>query len=794
MAVRLDLPEQHRQDRFRFQVEGLILVKHGIFTFGGFTLNLFNGAAALSIPTPTLANPNATSVSVHFPSMGWGTRWRYNPTPRAEVRTRIDLLNLNLVPNFSAAMGAQFSLPNTGGGPDVGYIVTRYSSAYAPATGNNANPVGVNENCGIATNTGGVGGRPELGLCTDWQANWIANGNTAAHDAMMVLAEVAGGMPWIIRDQGVNAPFDFTGGTYTTWTFGAGGNTHVDIPTVPVPGGGGSGNWFLELNHLPSLSYVPYMLTGDTYHLENMQFAASYIIGNNGAHRGGSSGNGFNVNYADIAGTQFADAGSIALMPSYFSQSRGLGWAIRSWAQAYLSTPASTPSWLLSKAQCKTVLDQNQAYADQWGTNHDANYPGHTYPNLTAIGAMPGAVDADASFFQAYLMMGLGFAITQAGLTNWLPFWNFAAKRALNWTNGTSGWDNRLPAPYNNTLLAVSTDYTGAPSTIANFSDMWSFFIANCGFGILNGWSAGGSTSGLQSVFPSYLPSHSYVCNSWIVEFRGGVPVQPVAGEVVSLTISGSFVGSPVTVSHTISSGDVATMAAWTVVSAAPGAHPIVDDLITKINASAAGTAGIQADTANHATTGYWQSGQTRGRMYLSFNSAVVGDIVVTKSYTTATVCSVYIQPNGDGIHTAASNPGSGMYGRTISYQASKTGLSGGGSGPTGTTPQTIVADGGTMSWCFAPELKSNPVCCPSIGTQAAFPRMMTVGTLSNPVYCALIWNACNLLLTGGIVGSEVSQPLIKALVQNYLTTIGSISGINWAVASIEEVPGGFTP
>ena len=155
---------------------------------GPFTLTIFEGATQV--------------FQGAFPSMGWFTRWRWNPTPRPEVRTRASLLpgNLNLVPNFSQSLATTFRAADCGNPGSGSYVITTYSSAYAPGEGNNLNLLGINENCGIATETGGVGGRPELGIVTEWQANYIVDGNSAAQTAMYVLAEVAGGMPWIIRD------------------------------------------------------------------------------------------------------------------------------------------------------------------------------------------------------------------------------------------------------------------------------------------------------------------------------------------------------------------------------------------------------------------------------------------------------------------------------------------------------------------------------------------------------------------------------------------------------------------
>ena len=37
--------------------------------------------------------------------------------------------------------------------------------------------------------------------------------------------------------------------------------------------------WTLDRAHQPSLAYIPYLMTGDLYYLEEMHFWASYDLG-----------------------------------------------------------------------------------------------------------------------------------------------------------------------------------------------------------------------------------------------------------------------------------------------------------------------------------------------------------------------------------------------------------------------------------------------------------------------------------------------------------------------------------
>lgn len=705
-----------------------------------------------------------------FPSMGWFTRWRWNPTPRTEARTRAQLLPsaLNLVPNYSQAMATTFRSVDCGM-PNGPAPITSYSSAYASGQGNNLNPVGVNENCSLATNTGGVGDRPDLGILTEWQANYLINGNTAAQKAMYVLAEVAGGMPWIVRDLSTGAPVDLVANPLIG--FGGGGGNY-DMPTVTVPSGGGVGYWVIEPNHLPALSYLPYVLTGDPFYLENHQFAANMILGLNWYHRS----NGFVVNYADPASPNAGNPGSvIPILPSYRLQTRGLGWALRDFAMFYLATPASVPRWFLAKAYAKSVLDQNQIYADNNSGSPNGSGPNNSYvknnTSLAVFGTGPGARAYDEGFFLSYALMGLGFLVNQAKLTNWLPFFEYFSKLPVGLAAGGNGWPQAWPSPYNVTLQAQSTDYDGNPAAITDFASMWNFYWKNVAFGTGTTWGANDPLEYL-SVFSAWAPSIRYTCNSWIVEVRTGVPVSPNVGDTVNLTISGTFAGSPVTITHIVTSGDVSALSALGFTNVQGGNQPIINDLITKINASIAGTAGISAGLANSARTGYWFSQPLTGRMFLSFDSSRIGNITVTGTYTSVgpnSAASLYIQPNGDGVNHG--NAGPNLFGRPLNYQAASTGTSG-TVGPSGQLLQALTSLDGTVKWCYVPETKTSPLIVP-FSTVPAAPTLAQIfptqpqGYPQAP-YAAWAWTGMNMAQTAGVPGAAGAAVNLKATIEDW--------------------------
>src|SRR5262249_48697708 len=131
--------------------------------------------------------------------------------------------------------------------------------------------------------------------------------------------------------------------------------------------------------------------------------------------------------------------------------------------------------------------------------------------------------------------------------------------------------------------------------------------------------------------FHPWQTGHAYTCNSWMLETRLSFLAPPVAGDIVSFTIAGSFTGSPVTVSHTLSSTDVSFIIANAGFQPGSSTSPICDDLISKINSPAAGSHGVTAGYAN--TTGWYFTYQSMNRIYLNLSAV---NITVTGNYSTS--------------------------------------------------------------------------------------------------------------------------------------------------------------
>ena len=102
--------------------------------------------------------------------------------------------------------------------------------------------------------------------------------------------------------------------------------------------GSGTG-WGPDINHYPALSYVPYLLTGDLYHLEELQFVAAWSVAR------------FRYNRSQGFGQQF-----------WIGQARGFAWGLRHLFQAAYLSPADGTEYLLPKSFFTSILANTHAW------------------------------------------------------------------------------------------------------------------------------------------------------------------------------------------------------------------------------------------------------------------------------------------------------------------------------------------------------------------------------------------------------------------------------------------------
>jgi hypothetical protein len=179
-----------------------------------------------------------------------------------------------------------------------------------------------------------TGGRFDIGVFPVWYVHYLYTFDPRMYSVILGLAEAGAHVPDHLRESAVNRFFD---GAHMVNAFGlpvsldarptlavvAGLSSGVDgiTPVGPITTGG----WSWDLAHLPAFFYIPYLITGDWYFLEELQFAASedLICGN--------------------AGFNFYSRGNEIGWIPYSLQTRGAAWGLRDLGEAAFVSPTNSP-------------------------------------------------------------------------------------------------------------------------------------------------------------------------------------------------------------------------------------------------------------------------------------------------------------------------------------------------------------------------------------------------------------------------------------------------------------------
>lgn len=157
----------------------------------------------------------------------------------------------------------------------------------------------------VTTYMPGTGGRADIGFTTQANAHWLLSQDAAAGGYALAQARVAGYVPWNF--------YDLANGTVLNadaypllWTDPRGGTGRPGDPasrglTQQVAPSSETG-WTPDRAHMPDLSFVPYLLTGERWIYDNVMTQASFSI-----MRAPSSAVGANGERLVIEGSQIRD-------------------------------------------------------------------------------------------------------------------------------------------------------------------------------------------------------------------------------------------------------------------------------------------------------------------------------------------------------------------------------------------------------------------------------------------------------------------------------------------------------
>jgi hypothetical protein len=190
------------------------------------------------------------------------------------------------------------------------------------------------------------------------------------------------------------------------------------------------GVWSIDDGHQPSLTYLPYLLTGSQYYRDELAMQAGFVL------------------LAVSPGYRRGAEGSV--LPA---QLRGIAWNLRTLATAAYILPTSDPYQAYFQTKLQTNLDEmNRRFVQK----NELAAAGEL------VGYVPGAYDEDhtAPWQDDYLVMVLAW-IHAMGFQEARPIlaWmtNFVAGR---FTNGARGYDPLYGTPY---VLHIADPQTKVP-------------------------------------------------------------------------------------------------------------------------------------------------------------------------------------------------------------------------------------------------------------------------------------------------------------------------------------------
>lgn len=337
-------------------------------------------ARHLDAYTATIFQGGKEIARIEVPEHFWLSRWRWQSAPRPVVKTAAELIAAKLVPPYSAIA----TVKRPAAAPPYDVMGLSDITPYMPMTGE----------------------RQDIGLMPERSAAFLATGDEDLRHSVFAWAEASGSVPWHMRDAKTHAPlsYDLHPDASNYYDQRAAGTTPTlyMLPTKKVT---------IDAAHQPELAYLPFLLTGDPYYLEELQFATTHALGNY-PHHGGIIRH---------------------------DQTREFAWTLRSLFFVVRATPGDAPPWLLSKSYWEDKLSRNQ----RWVTS---NYVNKSGPKTATFSS--GVDPLRMPFWQEdYLAAVLELGVWM-GYADWAPVAAWKIKSTIARTDGTSGWPRAHPTFY----------------------------------------------------------------------------------------------------------------------------------------------------------------------------------------------------------------------------------------------------------------------------------------------------------------------------------------------------------
>ncbi|WP_423821982.1 hypothetical protein V5738_16855 [Salinisphaera sp. SPP-AMP-43] len=304
--------------------------------------------------------------------------------------------------------------------PDMQYVqATKAIPKYADVKPEQAYLDGLAASYPLMTNgaqtkyMGDVGAQDGIGPLPRWTSTYAVSGDPRAFDHMLANDNAVGSYGFHFRDAKTGSPIKITDYPYITvvarrdqsWSPQTREQLYTDCSTdCDSP-------YSFELAHHPSIGFLPYLVTGDYYYLEELQFAASYIELS------------ANPGYRDYANGRLRRAAQ---------QVRQQAWSLRTLAQAAYATPDADPMHSYFTGLLANIAAD---YDSHYLQNQD-EHPLHILDDYTNYTVQGEAWTGVAPWQEDFFAWATSYA-TDLGFSEFEPFaqWllEFQVGRMTNW-------------------------------------------------------------------------------------------------------------------------------------------------------------------------------------------------------------------------------------------------------------------------------------------------------------------------------------------------------------------------
>lgn len=202
------------------------------------------------------------SALKHYHHARWRKIFWWGGEPQVHVRHNANyLIASKAVPNYDTSIVVSES--------GLSSLASRWATA-------NTSPMGSGIVLPVMPTTGG---RPDIGPLPQWGAMYLLSMDARAKNVTLGVGDLAGSWPIHYRDKVTDQPVSLETYPYMTLLGRAGDAVNPATKkseAFPVCGGDCTTTYQPDSSHQPSMAYLPYLLTGDYYYLEELQFWANY--------------------------------------------------------------------------------------------------------------------------------------------------------------------------------------------------------------------------------------------------------------------------------------------------------------------------------------------------------------------------------------------------------------------------------------------------------------------------------------------------------------------------------------